>query len=288
MIHHVDSFTDTAFSGNPCVCVTGAEALTNEERVKIARETNMPETVFLLARSTADWIVIHLQFLTPTGDEIPFCGHGTIGMVTSLLQEKPDLVHVLVRTKTGEIPVRVVRDADGHSICMDAPPSVFKDRVRLVDLVDGLGANSGQILVQYPAFMEDTTKYVYFAVRTLDDLIDFQIDFHKATSFGKKIDCGQYCAILVLPNGGIQMRGFSPQVGVNEDPFTGSALAGAVNYCIRTGLLSNLKVGSLLKVYQGAEMGRPGTAVVRILTLDPVTVRISAHSVYLGSGNLSF
>ncbi|MDQ5846403.1 MAG: PhzF family phenazine biosynthesis protein, partial [Acidobacteriota bacterium] len=44
----LDVFTDTAFCGNPLAVFPEAEGLTDEQMMKIAREMNLSETVFVL------------------------------------------------------------------------------------------------------------------------------------------------------------------------------------------------------------------------------------------------
>ena len=44
----LDVFTDTAFCGNPLAVFPEAEGISDEEMMKIAREMNLSETVFVL------------------------------------------------------------------------------------------------------------------------------------------------------------------------------------------------------------------------------------------------
>jgi trans-2,3-dihydro-3-hydroxyanthranilate isomerase len=53
-IHHIDSFTNQLFGGNPTVTVLNADSLTEQEMKKIAREMNLSETGFILPSKKAD------------------------------------------------------------------------------------------------------------------------------------------------------------------------------------------------------------------------------------------
>src|ERR1700733_1589477 len=83
-IHHIDSFTNVMFGGNPTVTVLNADSLTDEEMKKIAREMNLSETGFVLSSQKADF---RLRFFTPPGDEIKFCGHATVGALCAIARE---------------------------------------------------------------------------------------------------------------------------------------------------------------------------------------------------------
>ena len=72
--HIVDAFTVTPFTGNPCAVVTDADGIEPADMVRIARETNTPETAFVLASDKAD---VRVRYFMPRG-EIPFAGHPTI------------------------------------------------------------------------------------------------------------------------------------------------------------------------------------------------------------------
>ena len=47
--HIVDAFTAVPFTGNPCAVVTDADGIDPSDMLRIARETNAPETAFVLA-----------------------------------------------------------------------------------------------------------------------------------------------------------------------------------------------------------------------------------------------
>ena len=72
--HIVDAFTAEPFTGNPCAVVTDADGIDPSDMLRIARETNAPETAFVLASDKAD---VRVRYFMPRG-EIPFAGHPTI------------------------------------------------------------------------------------------------------------------------------------------------------------------------------------------------------------------
>jgi len=81
----LDVFTETPFCGNPLAVFPEAEDLTDDEQLKIAREMNLSETVFVLPPRD-DKTLRRLRIYTPTR-EIPFAGHPIAGTWNALARE---------------------------------------------------------------------------------------------------------------------------------------------------------------------------------------------------------
>jgi trans-2,3-dihydro-3-hydroxyanthranilate isomerase len=102
----LDVFTNEAFAGNPLAVFPEAEGLSDNERMKIAREMNLSETVFVLkpqeqtanseqqtansdpqsAVSNQQSVLRRLRIFTPAR-EIPFAGHPVVGTWNALARE---------------------------------------------------------------------------------------------------------------------------------------------------------------------------------------------------------
>jgi trans-2,3-dihydro-3-hydroxyanthranilate isomerase len=124
----LDVFTDQAFAGNPLAVFPEAEGLTDEQMLKIAREMNLSETVFVLDPEKAPLpakanpktknddptvseteqevankppaVRRRLRIFTPAR-EIPFAGHPIVGTWNQLAREG------VVPVPTGEMGGRV-------------------------------------------------------------------------------------------------------------------------------------------------------------------------------------
>lgn len=81
----LDVFTDQAFAGNPLAVFPEAEGLSDEVMMKIAREMNLSETVFVLPSDNPD-VLRRLRIFTPAR-EIPFAGHPVVGTWNALARE---------------------------------------------------------------------------------------------------------------------------------------------------------------------------------------------------------
>ncbi|HKO43919.1 MAG TPA: PhzF family phenazine biosynthesis protein [Pyrinomonadaceae bacterium] len=81
----LDVFTQEAFAGNSLAVFPEAEGLTDEEMMKIAREMNLSETVFVLPARDENTLR-RLRIFTPAR-EIPFAGHPIVGTWNALARE---------------------------------------------------------------------------------------------------------------------------------------------------------------------------------------------------------
>lgn len=81
----LDVFTDQPFAGNPLAVFPEAEGLSDEVMLKIAREMNLSETVFVLPSDKPN-VSRRLRIFTPTR-EIPFAGHPVVGTWNALARE---------------------------------------------------------------------------------------------------------------------------------------------------------------------------------------------------------
>src|SRR6478735_6489876 len=98
----LDVFTTEPFAGNPLAVFPEAEGLSDEQMMKIAREMNLSETVFVLKPENGDKgefqktaaeeigskpsVLRRLRIFTPTR-EIPFAGHPVVGTWNALARE---------------------------------------------------------------------------------------------------------------------------------------------------------------------------------------------------------
>ena len=65
----VDAFTDVPFGGNPATVVLGADPLSEETMLKIAREASVRETVFVTGSKVADFRGLRVKDSDSTEEE---------------------------------------------------------------------------------------------------------------------------------------------------------------------------------------------------------------------------
>lgn len=288
--HQIDSFTNVLFGGNPTVTVLQAESLTDDEMKKIAREMNLSETGFVLPSLKATF---RLRFFTPSGEEVKYCGHATLGSLCTIAREKmygctDGIKDITIETNVGILNVTVDLTGDQPKFIFDSPKiDLVPAKHTHQDVLEGLGISKESIETSMPVMLEKTNNYLYLVAKSLDKLGKIQIDPQKAFEFCKKDGIVVVCIFTNethIPGNHFHARGFAPLIGIPEDPFTGSMQGGLVGFALKTEAIN--KDDRFVTVEQGHFMNRPGYVTLEIVEKHPVEVKLHAQATHVFSAEL--
>ncbi|MFJ3446220.1 PhzF family phenazine biosynthesis protein [Streptomyces sp. NPDC086081] len=216
-IRIVDAFTDRPFSGNPAgvLLLEGADAFPDDTWLQhVALEVNHAETAFahpLPPGGEADWA---LRWFTPV-TEVALCGHATLATAHVLHTTGGHAGPVRFATRSG---VLVATPADDGSLTLDFPTAPLTR----VDPPDGLSRALGT----EPLTVCDTGPDVG---DLLVEVADEKTVHALAPDFGALAAHSGRGVIATAraedPGRGYDYvsRCFFPNVGIDEDPVTGSA-----------------------------------------------------------------
>ncbi|MFG6467561.1 PhzF family phenazine biosynthesis protein [Roseateles sp. BYS87W] len=249
----VDVFTAAPLKGNPLAVVVDGAGLSDDDMTAFARWTNLSETTFLLPPTdpAADYRV---RIFTP-GGELPFAGHPTLGSAHAFLASGGDV------KKPGEVVqqcaigrVRVKRQ--GARLAFAAPP------LRRSGPVDD-GALREQVLAALRIAPEALLDLVWvdngpgwMAARLPDAAAVQALQPDFVAMQGLKL--GVVGAHPADSECQFEVRAFVPDLGVPEDPVTGSLNAGLALWLQGAGLAGETYIAA-----QGAALGRAGRVHVR-------------------------
>ncbi|KUJ54040.1 PhzF family phenazine biosynthesis protein [Streptomyces sp. NPDC093228] len=213
-IRIVDAFTDRPFAGNPAGVLLLDSFPDDAWLQNVAREVNHAETAFahrLPEGGEADWA---LRWFTPA-TEVALCGHATLATA-----------HVLRTTGTHEGPVRfatrsgvlIATPHEDGSLTLDFPTAPLTRADVPEGIAEALGAQ--------PLTAFDTGQNVGDLLVELADektVLDLAPD-HRALR-GRSARGIIATAAAEDPGRGYDFvsRCFFPDVGIDEDPVTGSA-----------------------------------------------------------------
>jgi trans-2,3-dihydro-3-hydroxyanthranilate isomerase len=266
--HTLDVFTDKRHEGNPLAVVLDAEGLDDAAMQTIAREFNLPETVFVSPPKDA-LNSAAIRIFTPA-NELPFAGHPTVGTaillaelragemlgghgVTIALEEKIGLVKVDVSRAPGRA-ARAVFSLPVLPKMLDHvfDPSIVARAIGLDPTEIGFGAHG-------IAAWSAGVPFVMVPIRSLEAIGRASYADPQAwkTAFGVtgKGAAYLYTRETVHPAHHVHARMFAPAMGISEDPATGAAVA-AFSGVAATCELPEDGVHQLV-IEQGFEMGRP-------------------------------
>lgn len=212
-IYQIDAFADAVFAGNPAAVMPLQQWLPDATLQAIAMENNLSETAFLVERGDA-W---ELRWFTPAV-EVDLCGHATLAAAHVLFEHRGHPAdEVLFHTRSGELRVR--RSAAG--LTLDFPAAQLRSTDVDLAVCRALGATASEAVI--PRENPHAVIYVY---EFEQDVAALQPDFAALRA------ASDLCIIATAPgdNCDFVSRFFAPQVGIDEDPVTGSAHCSLVPY----------------------------------------------------------
>lgn len=249
-----DVFTDRAFCGNPLAVFPEADEIDSDVMMKIAREMNLSETVFVL-KPQSDNVLRRLRIFTPAR-EIPFAGHPIVGTWTALAQEGvvplPDdgngWQRIFHEVGIGVLPVDI-EFKDGRPVQVVMTQGKFEilheidDAHEQAEVARALGLAREDLDESLPIQVITTgLSCLAVPVRSLADLRDCHVNAslladvytrHGATGFHaftrETIEVGAARA---------HARFFAPADNIPEDPATGSACGALGAYLVHHGALN--------------------------------------------------
>ena len=261
----LDVFTERPLAGNPLAVVLDCQGLTDAAMQGIAREFNLSETVFVLppedARNRA-----RLRIFTP-GRELPFAGHPTVGTAVLLacldhgaghgvlgfgLEEKVGLVPCVVEVKRdgcGEATFTLPRLPEELGPAPQA--SLIAQALSLNEQDIGFGEHRPTIYSAGNGFTFVPVKSAAAVARSRPDLGAWDAGVGPADHPNAFL----YTRETTDAGSAYHARMYAPDMGVLEDPATGSAVAAFAGAVMR---FDRPRDGEhMLVVEQGYEMGRP-------------------------------
>lgn len=294
-IHQVDAFSESQFAGNPAGVVLDANDLNDETMRSITRELNNAETSFVLDSQQADF---QLRYFTPSGHELDFCGHSTVGALYMLAKEQrynmhePNAYHFNAETKAGIIKVGCTVEPDESIQVYFTAPNIDPTEYHISHetLAEVLGIPIDKVITQHKIHYEKTNKDIYLAVNNLRTLESIDVDIKRVTKFCKENNIIAICVFTTETldrNNQFHLRCFAPAVGIPEDPFTGSVIGGLIAHAHKNKILKN--TGSI-GIEQGHFIGRLGTVKVKYAyrnNVYQVTIQAKASHFFSTEINLT-
>ena len=244
----VDVFTDQPLKGNPLAVVVDAAGLDEAQMAAFARWTNLSETTFLLPPTdpAADYRV---RIFTP-GGELPFAGHPTLGSAHAFLASGGDV------RKPGQLVQQcaiglVTIQREGNRLAFAAPPlqrsGPVSDPALRAQALAALRLAPEALLDL--VWVDNGPGWMAARLPEAATVLALQPDFVAM----KGLKLGVVGAYPAGSAAHVEVRAFVPDLGVPEDPVTGSLNAGLALWLIDSGQAPARYIAS-----QGAALQRAG------------------------------
>ncbi len=260
----VDAFTKIPFRGNPAATVLVEKFPADAQMQKIAAEMNLSETAF------AEQICpnyMALRWFTPT-TEVNLCGHATLAMAHYLNQINAidSKIVLKFKTRSGDL---LVRFEPQDLIVMDFPVSYFEgcSEHALLKLIFAANFNY--------EIMGIAGENIGVLLETETQVLEFLPDFAQIA----QLKSGLIITAIADSERDYDFvsRFFAPNIGINEDPVTGST------HCALAPFWAHRLQKNILKAKQLSR--RSGELELKYLHNR---VEIKGHAVTVLEGRLKF
>lgn len=292
----LDVFTRDALAGNPLAVVLDSEGLNDHAMQSIAREFNLSETVFVRPPASPKSRA-SLRIFTP-GRELPFAGHPTVGaaVLLAILDHGGQHGHVAfdLEEKVGLVPcaVEVTDDGLGKAVfTLPRLPQPLGEAANDIAIAHALSLKPGDIGfgLHRPAIYGAGVGFTLVPVPSRDVLAMARPDL---TRWSKAIGPADHPNAFVYTRDvgdkahSYRARMFAPDLGVMEDPATGSAVAAFAGAVMAFDVPEDGE--HTLVIEQGYEMGR-SSQIELLLSVSGgrlVSAAIGGHATIVSQGLL--
>lgn len=248
-LYQIDAFTDKVFGGNPaavCVLDNWLEAATMQQ---IAAENNLAETAFVVAKGDA----YEIRWFTPTV-EVDLCGHATLASAYVLFKyyQHPSSKINLYSYRSGHLSAT----KQAEELTLDFPVDSYAE----IEVPQALIA---AFKLKPKAAFKGKTDFMLI-YENQQEIESMHPDLKLVESVGGR------GVIVSAPGNEVDFvsRFFAPQVGITEDPVTGSAHTTLTPYwsqqlgkMVLTAKQLSKRQGSLTCELAGDRVKITGTAV---------------------------
>jgi len=208
----IDAFTDVLFKGNPAGVCLPEDDLPDIVMQNIAAENNLSETAFAVKHDG----YYDLRWFTPKV-EIDLCGHATLGCAFVIMNFVDTTANdACFETKSGTLTVKKTDDLYE----LDFPARKAYQIAVTKEMEQAIGA------VVLDAYMSNNSRDLILLLENEQQIQNVAIDFDVLKTLSSH-------AVTITAKGDsvdFASRFFAPNMGIPEDPVTGSAHTGLIPF----------------------------------------------------------
>ncbi len=282
----VDVFAEEKYAGNQLAVVQHAHNLGDTEMQKIAREMNFAETTFILSDQARDG-GYDVRIFTPAA-EVPFAGHPTLGTAYIIREDilRSAAHTVTLNLKVGPITVTFDRDV----LWMKQIEPTFGGTRLPDEVAPVVGIDAADIDPRFPAQEVSTgLRFLIVPLKTLDAVKRARVP---GRPLKELLRDNQAAGVLVFApetyhaDNQLNVRVFVPDMGVPEDPATGSGNGCLAGYLVRHRYFGGEHVH--VRVEQGYEIKRASLLFLRAGERSgAIDVNVGGKVFFVARGELS-
>ncbi|MBW1296294.1 PhzF family phenazine biosynthesis protein [Aquimarina litoralis] len=256
IVQILNAFAENNKGGNPAGVVLGADNLSHEYKLEIAKKVGLSETAFVSQSQTADF---KLDFYTPT-KQIAHCGHATIATFSYLKQLGRLTTNDLSKeTIDGNRKIKII---DELAFMEQMAPKYSNVKDKEIHILESLGLTKNQIIDKAPIQVVNTgNSFLIVPVKSSEDLASIKPNYDQINKVSEELDLiGYYVFTNDMTSEKLDAtsRMFAPRYGILEESGTGMAAGPLACY-----LYDILKVNKKrFQIQQGKFMEKPSQSLI--------------------------
>jgi PhzF family phenazine biosynthesis protein len=270
------AFSADPAGGNPAGVVLDAAGASEREMLSIAANVGYSETAFVTPRADGDFGVRYFSPLI----EVPFCGHATIALAVAHAQRHGAgemRLHTLAGLVTAS--TRMEEGSVVATLVSVAPTSASLPAPDLTELLSALRWPASDLDPSLPPRVAYAGAWhPVIAAATRERLAGLDYNFPALADLMKRQGWATVDLVWRQAPTVFYARNPFPPGGVVEDPATGAAAAAFGGYLRELGLVP---VPVTVTIYQGQDLGRPGTISMRIPAGTDTGIEVTGTAVAL-------
>ncbi len=295
----VDVFSVDRYTGNQLAVFLNGHTYNTEQMQTLAREMHFSETTFIMqsaeeiAQQDTTVLIIPVRIFTPAS-EIPFAGHPTLG--TAFVVQQQLIQHPIetlsLQMSGGLIPVQFTyHNAQPYLLTMTQNQPVFGAIIDKHDMAKCLNLSIDAFNEQYPVQIVSTgLPFIIVALKQREDVQKAWVQLQVLQSLAPQVEPDANILVFAMDpideDNDVHVRVFVPELGVSEDPATGSAngclCAFLLRYPVPEENTARATHSLTLRVEQGYAIDRPSLLYLngkRVNDLYDIRVGGSVHFV---------
>ncbi len=259
----VDVFCKGKYSGNQLAVVLSPSSLSGEMMQVIANEFHFSETSFILENNQHEGLY-RVRIFTPQ-NEVPFAGHPTLGSAFIIRNEfeTRSCKQVILDLDVGKIPVTFDDDQDIQWMRQIEP--TFGSLHHQNAIAQLLGLTPDEMDERFPVQAVSTgIEFLLVPLKDLNAVRKASLNLGRYREYftgSKHLPMFIFCPETYEKTNAIHCRMFADDLGIPEDPATGSANGCLAAYLTHYQYFGSREIG--ISVEQGYEMGRQSILYIK-------------------------
>jgi PhzF family phenazine biosynthesis protein len=274
-IQRIRAFTRQGEGGNPAGVVLLDGPATELLMQETARAAGYSETAFL-HREGEIWRV---RYFAPR-QEVPFCGHATIG-AGAVLGSRFGPGIFRLRLHSGDVITveALLLDHGEWGAALQSPPtwSALADSADIQEVYSAFGIREDERDERFPVrIIHAGAKHLVIALRERQRLSHLGYHFETGAAIQRRLGLATLCFVVAETRTLFHARHPFAVGGVYEDPATGAGAAAFAGYLRDIGWLNSGRI----HILQGEDMGVPCHLIADFEDIAGSSVRISGETAF--------